>query len=67
MTVSVHGVAPRTAYDGLGRPVKMEPFNGGAVTVKTEYQPCGCTPFGKVQRVPLPYAPGRSPRWTAMA
>jgi YD repeat-containing protein len=63
-----------TYVDGIGRPVKMStgymPDNSqtgvGESSVDTEYEPCACSPFGKVKRVSQPYAPGQeaSRVWT---
>jgi YD repeat-containing protein len=52
--------------DGLGRVVKEETRSGAVVqwTVETEYEPCACSPMGKVKRVSLPYAPGGTKYWT---
>jgi YD repeat-containing protein len=57
----------RTHYDGLGRPIKSE--SGGSdwavkTTTETEYEPCACSPTGKMKRVSLPYAPGGAVQWT---
>ena len=60
----------RTTTDGLGRTVKVESGhgNGGSAVVvsvmETEYQPCGCTPMGKMKKASLPYAPGGTVYWT---
>ncbi|MBL8177793.1 MAG: hypothetical protein JNK48_24155 [Bryobacterales bacterium] len=48
----------KTTMDGLGRTIKVERgYNGGGggtkSTVDTEYEPCACSPFGKVKRVSL--------------
>src|SRR5690606_31966658 len=53
--------------DGLGRPVKTE--SGGSnwdikTLTETEYEPCACSPIGKMKRVSLPYAPGGTPLWS---
>lgn len=53
--------------DGLGRPAKeemMELNNTLHWTVETEYEPCACSPMGKVKRVSLPYAPSGTKYWT---
>ncbi len=55
---------------GVGRGVKSESGDiiGGTWTVRsiveTQYEPCACSPAGKMKRVSLPYAPGGSPIWT---
>jgi len=56
----------RTTADGLGRPVKVETGDGSGTKtiVDTEYEACGCTPFGKTKRVSNPYAPGGTVYWT---
>ena len=54
-------------YDGVGRPVKTvtgDNTNGTRSTVDMEYEPCACSPMGKVKRVSLPYAPGGTVLWT---
>jgi RHS repeat-associated protein len=57
----------RSYYDGLGRPIKSE--SGGSdwavkTITETEYEPCACSPTGKMKRVSLPYAPGGTVQWT---
>jgi RHS repeat-associated protein len=56
----------KTTYDGLGRAIKVETGNGGTTVsvVDTEYEPCACSPMGKVKRVSRPYAPGGTVYWT---
>jgi YD repeat-containing protein len=66
-TTNLHWV--KTTMDGFGRTIKVERgHNGGGggtkTIVETEYEPCACSPFGKVKRVSLPYAPGGSVLWT---
>ncbi len=31
---------------------------------ETEYEPCACSPTGKIKRISLPHAPGGTPLWT---
>lgn len=56
----------KTTYDGLGRTIKVE--QGDATSTKsivdTEYEPCACSPIGKMKRVSQPYAPGGTVYWT---
>jgi len=56
----------RSTADGLGRPVKVETGDGSGTKtiVDTEYEPCACSPVGKLKRQSLPYAPGGSVLWT---
>ncbi|MFN7921463.1 MAG: RHS repeat-associated core domain-containing protein [Bryobacteraceae bacterium] len=56
----------KTTMDGFGRTVKSE-VGTGATTVsitETTYEPCACTPVGKVKQVSQPYAPGGTVYWT---
>ncbi len=66
-TTGINGRWSKTYYDGVGRPVKVESGDAGGVksTVETEYEPCACSPMGKMKRVSLPYAPGGTGMWTA--
>ena len=59
----------KTTIDGFGRPVKAETGYGTTVvsTVDTEYEPCACSPLGKVKRVSRPYAAGGTVYWTTYA
>lgn len=57
----------RSRLDGLGRVIKTE--SGGhdmaiKTVTETEYEPCACSPTGKVKRTSLPYAPGGTVQWT---
>jgi YD repeat-containing protein len=65
-TASINSRWSKTYYDGVGRPVKVESGDAGGVksTVLTEYEPCACSPMGKMKRVSLPYAPGGTVYWT---
>ncbi|MCX6612193.1 MAG: hypothetical protein NTW74_15235, partial [Acidobacteria bacterium] len=65
-TASINARWSKTYYDGVGRPVKVETGDAGGVksTVDTEYEPCACSPMGKMKRVSLPYAPGGTVYWT---
>ncbi len=66
VTQTVNGRFTRTTVDGLGRPVRVELGDGAGVKTiaDTEYDSCACTPFGKLKRQSLPYAPGGTPLWT---
>jgi RHS repeat-associated protein len=59
-TTNSHWV--QTAMDGFGRTVQT--LNTGASVVSTQYDPCGCSPLGKVSRVSQPFAPNGSVYWT---
>ncbi|MCI0718594.1 MAG: hypothetical protein L0338_06410, partial [Acidobacteria bacterium] len=50
----------RTTMDGLGRTIRAETGDGSGTKsiVDTEYEPCACSPLGKVKRVSQPYLPG---------
>jgi RHS repeat-associated protein len=63
---SVNGRWTKTWQDGIGRTVKVESGDAGGTKsiVDTEYEPCACSPMGKVKRVSLPYAPGGTVYWT---
>ncbi len=56
--------------DGFGRTVKAESEytqnNTDTVVsvIETQYEPCACTPMGKVKRVSQPHAPGAAAVWT---
>ncbi|MFN7919436.1 MAG: RHS repeat-associated core domain-containing protein [Bryobacteraceae bacterium] len=77
-TVTVSTTAPnlpatwaKSTQDGYGRTVKEEKgytVSGVSTTesvVDTVYEPCGCTPIGKLKKVSRPYAPGGSASaWT---
>ena len=60
----------RQHKDGFGRTVMAETgyTQSGSDTVvsvvDTEYEPCACTPMGKVKRVSRPHAPGGVQLWT---
>jgi RHS repeat-associated protein len=49
----------KTTVDGFGRTKRVETGYGSTTVsiVDTEYQPCACTPIGKMKRVSRPYAP----------
>jgi RHS repeat-associated protein len=67
-------------YDGLGRTIHASTGYGGVPpgapfgtpskpiviesVVDTLYEPCACTPIGKVKRVSLPRPPGQPVQWT---
>ena len=64
-----NGRVTRTSLDGFGRTIKAESGTGtysyGTVSmgtvvsvVDTQYDPCGCSPLGKMSWVSRPYAPG---------
>ena len=46
-----------TTLDGLGRPIRVQ--HGTGVT-DTVYEPCACSPLGKIQKVSAPYQSGGS-------
>ncbi len=56
----------KTTLDGMGRPIRVErgDSSGTKSIVDTVYQPCACSPLGKIQEVSQPYAPGGTPVWT---
>ena len=56
----------RTTTDGMGRAVKVESGSGSTIDSirETQYEPCACSPIGKVKRVSLPYRPGETVKWT---
>ncbi|MFN8938555.1 MAG: RHS repeat domain-containing protein, partial [Acidobacteriota bacterium] len=62
----INGRSTTTTYDGLGRPVRVTTVAAGSQTtqVDTEYEPCACSPIGKVKRVSLPYHAGNPIFWT---
>ncbi len=64
--MSINGRGTTTIHDGLGRPVRVLTQMGATTLsiVDTEYEPCACSPIGKVKRVSLPYAPGGTIYWT---
>jgi RHS repeat-associated protein len=56
----------RTTLDGLGRPIKVEsgPTGGAATSVtESEYEPCACSPTGKLKRTTMPFAPTAAKKW----
>jgi YD repeat-containing protein len=56
----------KTTVDGFGRPRLTESgYSGTTVSVvENEYEPCACTPIGKLKRTTRPYAPGGTKYWT---
>ena len=57
----------RTTLDGFGRPRLAESGIGASTVVavvETEYEPCACTPIGKMKRTTRPYAPGGAKVWS---
>ena len=62
-TTNTHWV--QTAMDGFGRTVQT--LNTGASVVATHYDPCGCSPLGKMSQVSQPFAPNGSVYWTKYA
>jgi len=62
-TTNLHWV--KTTTDGFGRTIRVERGDNLATKsiVDTEYEPCACSPLGKVKRVSLPYAPGGTVYW----
>ena len=63
-TTNTHWV--QTAMDGFGRTIQTETgYSGtGVSVVATHYDPCGCSPLGKISQVTEPFAPGGSVYWT---
>ena len=59
-TTNTHWV--QTAMDGFGRTIQT--LNTGASVVATHYDPCGCSPLGKMSQVSQPFAPNGSVYWT---
>ena len=59
----------RTTVDGFGRVTRVESGNGpaddAAVRGGHHYDPCACSPVGKVSQVSMPYAPGETAVWTS--
>lgn len=66
VTATINGRFTRQIHDGLGRVTRVESGVSGTVhtIVDTEYEPCACSPVGKLKRTSLPYAPGGTVRWT---
>jgi len=66
VTATTNGKWVKSSLDGLGRTVKVEAGYGTTTVSITEtvYEPCACSPMGKVKRVSRPYAPGGTPVWT---
>ena len=56
----------KASFDGIGRTVKTEAGYGTTTesVVDTEYEPCACSPVGKVKRVSRPHSPGGTVYWT---
>ena len=59
-TTNTHWI--QTAMDGFGRTVQT--LNTGASVVATHYDPCGCSPLGKMSQVSQPFTPNGSVYWT---
>ena len=69
-SATTNGHWVRTRLDGFGRTIKVERGDASSTksTVETEYQPCACSPLGKVYRVSQPYAPNPAQKyWTTYA
>jgi YD repeat-containing protein len=66
VTATTNGHWVKTTYDGFGRAIKVERGDGGGTksVVDSEYEPCACSPIGKLKRVSQPYAPGGTVYWT---
>jgi YD repeat-containing protein len=66
VTATTNGRWVKSTFDGFGRTIKVERGDGGGTksVVETEYEPCACSPLGKVKRVSQPYAPGGTVYWT---
>ena len=66
-TTNTHWV--QTAMDGFGRTVQTLTGYGstGVSEVATHYDPCGCSPLGKMSQVSQPFAPNGSLYWTKYA
>jgi hypothetical protein len=66
VTATTSGRWTRKTLDGFRRTVKVETGNGSTTVsvVETEYDSCGCSPFGKTKRVTMPRSPGGAQVWT---
>jgi YD repeat-containing protein len=66
VTATTNGHWVKTTYDGFGRAIKVERGDGGGTKslMDSEYEPCACSPIGKLKRVSQPYAPGGTIYWT---
>jgi hypothetical protein len=50
MSATTNGRFVKTYFDGIGRAIKVESGHGSTVLsiVETVYEPCACSPVGKV-------------------
>ena len=66
-TATTNGHWVQTAMDGFGRTIQTLTGYGttGVSVVATHYDPCGCSPLGKVSQVSQPFAPGAAVYWAA--
>jgi len=58
-----------TTLDGLGRPILVQRGDSGIVNsttsfTSTVYEPCACSPLGKMHKVSMPYPSGGTEYWT---
>jgi YD repeat-containing protein len=68
-TATTNGRYMKTTVDGFGRPLLTESGYGATAVsiVENVYEPCACTPVGKLKKTSRPYAPGTpagSKKWT---
>jgi len=63
-TTNTHWV--QTSMDGFGRTIMIwnNSTAGGGSIVQTFYDPCGCSPLGKMSQVSQPFAPNGTVYWT---
>ncbi len=67
VTATTNGRYVKTTFDGFGRTTFTETGYGTTAVsiVENQYEPCGCTPIGKLSRTSRPYAPGATTKyWT---
>ncbi len=64
---TTNGKWVKTTVDGFGRTILAETGNntdGTVSKVSTEYEPCACSPLGKLKRVSRPYTGATPTAWT---
>jgi RHS repeat-associated protein len=63
-TTNTHWV--QTYSDGFGHTIETwnNSTSGGGTIVSTFYDPCGCSPLGKVSKISQPYVPNGTVYWT---
>ncbi len=69
VTAIANGRGTRKTLDGFGRTIKVESGTGTGLStvvsvIDTQYDPCACSPMGKVSRASMPHAPGATQYWT---